>query len=171
MNTHFVYGLFDLGALVYIGRTLNVLGRWRTFNKRHGIATAYQVLGAYTDFEEAMFTEIFLIGLYRPPFNHYVASSPARLGRNNSDNHNDSIRSALQGRKLTEEHKARLWETRSRELATGANNAFYGKHHKPATVKRLREANRLQFADPIKRERHRVACREAGLRIGRKKAA
>lgn len=160
LKTHWVYCLYFSGELIYVGRTVNLAQRVGVFQRRTGLVTSGEYF-EYSTFEEAKNEELRLIKLHRPKFNKYLASSPTRLGQRNSDTHKERQARALRGRKLTDDHKSKLWKTRSRLPEA---NSFYGKKHTKEAVAKVRAATTAQFADPVKRERHRLACIEAAKR-------
>jgi predicted GIY-YIG superfamily endonuclease len=156
---HWVYVLWDGDEIIYVGRTVNLPQRLGVFQRRTGIVTS----GQYYPFRclaAAQAEEKRLILLHRPKFNKYVASSPTRLGQRNTAEQNAAISVALAGRSLSAEHRAKLWARRDRS----APNSMQGRRHTPEALAKIREANAAQFADPEKRERHRLACIAAATR-------
>lgn len=168
---HFVYHLVEKKEIVYVGRSIRPKARQTKFETKHGFRPGIIIFGPF-EFKPAQELEKRDIVKFSPTYNIYVASSPARLGRRNSKEHNLALQAARKGVPLSAEHKAKLWRDRPRPI--GKLNWFYGKKHTPATIEKVREANRLQFADPVKAQRHREAVqagmdrrRALGLPLGR----
>jgi len=169
---HYVYFLYQGETLKYVGRSVNPKSRRRVFERRTGVSVT-MAMESYPTIEEAQKAELLAIRTLSPEYNKVEASSPTRLGLANSKSHNKAISSALKGKNLTKEHRDKLWAERDRSKEA---NAFFGKKHTVESIEKIKAANKAQFSDEEKRERHRAACirsmqkrKEAGEKIGRPK--
>lgn len=173
MVKHYVYYLRNgnTAATVYVGRSINPIGRWRTHQKRMGYALAISAVVCCSSLEEAMALEISAIDTLQPALNKTRESSRARLGMKNRPEHTAAMMAGLRAKGYTKEAGARRWERRSR---APEDNSFFGHQHTNATKDKLRAANKAQFSDEEKRKRHRDACiasvekrKALGLPMGR----
>jgi len=104
---HFVYYLLcaTTGELLYIGRSHNPKGRKSSFERRTKKATVFGLPQRHSDFQSACQAELKAIAKHQPPYNLYLASSPARMGKKNRPEHNEAIRKAITG--ITRSHETR----------------------------------------------------------------
>ena len=105
----YVYYLHSTsGVLLYIGRSINPIGRKASFERRTGITSFLGVCQRHSKLEDACKAEVQAIKKHRPPHNIYVASSPCRMGKVNKPEHNEAIRSALTGIKRSKETRLKI---------------------------------------------------------------
>jgi len=166
-RAHYTYFIIEHGEIVYVGQSVSPKTRWRVHQKRMGEHVDCLVAGIFDCFEDAACDELYMLTHFDFKYNDYIASSPSRLGKKTTWRVDPSIWSPNRS-----EMAKRGWETRDRSPEA---NAFYGKKHTAATIKKVRAATKAQFSDPVKRERHRKGVIEgirraqtAGIRCGRK---
>lgn len=123
---------------LYVGRSTNPKARQRKFEKRTGIKT-WIFFQTMPSFEFAQKAERRIIQEDRPRFNIKIMSSRGTLGIQGLD----------------------LWVRRSKRPE---DQYWSGRHHTEISKAAIRDATVRQFLDPVKRERHRIACIEATLR-------
>lgn len=160
IRDHFVYYLSINNDVVYVGRSFNPKGRRRVFERTHGLKVDLEI-SKPLDLNSAQKLELLEIKIRKPKYNKVVASSPTRLGMQNTKEHNKAITKSLAGRKLSEEHKKKLWEERDRTNIKGTP-------HTEKTKILLRERTKEQFDDPEKRERHKLAMQKWGKEYAKK---
>lgn len=168
-DNHFTYELHDIETdeLLYIGRSVKPKTRRRIFERRTGREVT-MVVFCHLNLEAAQRWERRQIYQRQPPYNKYVASSPTRLGMTNSAAHCAALSKGRRGKKLSAEHKSKLWAERDRSPEA---NPFYGKKHTKFSRTKISKATKAQFSDPEKRLRHKLACEEAGKRIRERNAS
>jgi hypothetical protein len=107
---HFVYYLLcaATGELLYIGRSHSPKGRKAAFERRTKKNTVFGMQQRHSRLEDACQAELKAIAKHNPPYNLYLASSPARSGKTNSVEHNEAIRRALTGITRSIETRAKI---------------------------------------------------------------
>ena len=111
----YVYYLHSTaGELLYIGRSLNPIGRKSSFERRTGQSVFLGICQRHSNLEDACKAELAAIAKHRPPYNKYLASSPCRTGKKNSAAHNAAISAKTKGLVRSEETRRRISEANKR---------------------------------------------------------